>query len=328
MNAVVSGDAARLVISVLVFVVIALLAWAVLSSRRRSGVGAALAPYTLEASPPKAETRHVTFAETTLARHGVEFTARVLQPSKLLPVLERALEQAAAPVRAAEALFFHVTVVTVVTLLGAAAGGAGGAIFALVTSVVAPVAVLRIAVARRRRAFQSQLPEALQLVASSLRSGRSLLQGLQALAYEVAEPMASELGRALGQVRLGRPAEDALDDMALRMGSEDARLAVSAVRMQRQIGGNLAELFSNVAATMVARDRLRGEVRALTAEGRMSAIVIGGLPIALGMMMYAIDPDYVSVLFHDPLGQSMLAGAAGLAVGGVVWMKKTMAVEI
>lgn len=327
MTDLLSGEAARLVVSGLVFAAVALLVVAVVA-RRGAGIGAKLEPYTLEASPPKPDARHVTFAETTLARQGVELTARILQPSKLLPVLERALEQADAPVRAAEALFFHVTLVTVFTLLGAAGGGTGGALFALVMSVLVPVAVLRIAAARRRRAFQSQLPEALQLVSSSLRSGRSLLQGLQALAHEVAEPMSSELGRALAQIRLGRQVEDALDDLAMRMGSEDARLVVSAVRMQRQIGGNLAELLTKVAETMVARDRLRGEVRALTAEGRMSAIVVGGLPIALGFLMYAIDPGYVSVLFRDPLGQSMLAGAAGLAVAGVVWMKKTMEVEI
>jgi tight adherence protein B len=166
------------------------------------------------------------------------------------------------------------------------------------------------------------------MLAASLRAGRSIQQALQGLASETSDPLGSELARAVAEMRLGRLVEDALGDMAVRMSSEDARFVANAVGMQRQIGGNLAEVLGTVAETMVARDRLRGEVRALTAEGRMSAVVLGILPLALGGLMYVLNPDYISVLFHEPLGRSLLAAAAGLALAGFFWMKKTMEVDV
>lgn len=323
-----TGELARALVAVLVLAAVSLLVYAASVLRRATGVTSALEPYTLEPVEPRSEARHLALAETTLTRRGVALTSRLLRPSKLLPIAELSLEKADWPVRGAEALFFHVAGVTVFTMLGAALGGLGTAIPALLVSVLAPVFVLRIAIARRRRAFEKQLPDALQMLAGSLRSGRSLLQALEAMVDETADPVASELARALGQARLGRPIEDAIEEMARRVGSEDARFVASAVRMQRAIGGNLADLLALVADTMVERARLRGDVQALTAEGRMSAIVLGVLPIGLGVVMYAVDREYVSVLFRDALGRSMLAGAVVLAVAGFFWMRKTLEVDV
>lgn len=328
MTDVITGEAGRAVVGLLVFAAVSLLFSAAIVLRRDTGIGSALEPYTLEPGERKPEARRPTLAETTLTQRGVDLTARLLRPSKLLPVVETSLEQADWSVRGAEALFFHVAGVAVCTLLGAAFGSTAVAVLAFLASALTPVVVLALAIMRRRRRFEAEFPSALQMLAGSLRSGRSLLQALQGLADETAEPVASELARALGQVRLGRPIEDALEEMGRRVASEDARFVASAVRMQRPIGGNLAELLGIVAETMVERARLRGEVKALTAEGRMSAVVLGLLPIGLGLVMYAVDPDYVSTLFDDPLGRSMLAGAAVLAVGGFFWMKKTIEVDV
>src|SRR4029077_6299411 len=156
----------------------------------------------------------------------------------------------------------------------------------LIIAAVIPLGILPALAARRRRTFTSQLPDMLQLMAGALRAGYSLMQGVEAVAQEVDDPMGSELRRVLAEARLGRVLEEALDDMADRMGSADFKWAVMAVRIQREVGGNLAELLSTVAETMIARERLRREVRALTAEGRISAIVLLLLPIGLGFAMY------------------------------------------
>ena len=137
-----------------------------------------------------------------------------------------------------------------------------------------------------------------------------------------------ELSIVLTEARLGRPLEEALQDAAERMGSPDFDWVVMAIGIQREVGGNLAELLSTVAETMIARERLRREVRALTAEGRISALILGLLPVGLGLIMYSINPEYVKVLFHDSLGQGLLIGATVLAIIGFYWMKKTIDIEI
>jgi tight adherence protein B len=168
----------------------------------------------------------------------------------------------------------------------------------------------------------------LQLMAGSLRAGYSLMQGVEAVAQEVQDPMGHELRRVLAEARLGRVLEDALEDMADRLGSRDFAWAVMAIRIQREVGGNLAELLSTVAETMIARERLRREVRALTAEGRISAIILGLLPVGLGAVMYSINRAYMNVLLHDGFGQVLLIGSGLLAAVGFYWMKKTIEIDI
>ena len=165
-------------------------------------------------------------------------------------------------------------------------------------------------------------------MAGSLRAGYSLLQGVEAVAQEIDEPMGGELRRVLAEARLGRVLEDSLDEMAERLDSRDFAWAVMAIRIQREAGGNLAELLSTVAETMIARERLRREVRALTAEGRISAIILGLLPIGLGLIMYGMNRDYINVLLHDNFGQVLLIGAGLLAGVGFYWMKKTIEIEV
>jgi tight adherence protein B len=119
-----------------------------------------------------------------------------------------------------------------------------------------------------------------------------------------------------------------MEEMAERMGSRDFAWAVMAIRIQREVGGNLAELLSTVAETMIARERLRREVRALTAEGRISAIILGLMPIGLGLVMYSINRPYMDVLLHDSFGQILLIGSGLLAGAGFYWMKKTIEIDI
>src|SRR5690606_25055063 len=144
-------------------------------------------------------------------------------------------------------------------------------------------------------------------------AGYSLMQGVEAVSREVSEPMGKELRRVVTEARLGRPLEESMEASAERMESDDFAWAVMAVRIQREVGGNLAELLVTVADTMTQRERLRRDVSALTAEGRVSAFVLGLLPVGLGVALYAMNPEYIGVLFEEQVGQMLLIGAVLLA---------------
>jgi tight adherence protein B len=177
-------------------------------------------------------------------------------------------------------------------------------------------------------AFEVQLPDTLNLLAGSLRAGYSFLQGVESVAQETSDPMARELKRVLAESRLGRALEDALSDAAVRMQSRDFDWAVMAIRIQREVGGNLAELLQTVADTMVQRSRMRGEVKALTAEGRLSAIIMGLLPVGLGLFMFTSSPDYIGTLFRSLVGWSMVIGSVIMAGAGFAWLQKIIKIEV
>jgi tight adherence protein B len=267
-------------------------------------------------------------AESGIVQRAVAMTGRIAERRGVLVWVEQELERADLPLRPAEAIFFYVAAVLLGAIIGVAAGRAIGFVFAVVLVGLIPVAALRFFSGNRRRKFTSLLPDTLQLLSGSLRAGYSLLQGVEAVSQEVENPMGAELRRVLAEARLGRPLEEALDDCAQRMGSPDFSWAVMAIRIQREVGGNLAELLQTVGETMVARERLRREIRTLTAEGRMSAIIVGILPVGLGIMLYVLNPTYMSVLFHDTMGQVFIIGAVVAAIIGFAWMSKIIKIEV
>jgi len=288
----------------------------------------ALQPYA-EAGPAASdEADEFTLAESPLVQRAVAATARIAKERGILDRVEGALERADLPIQASEALFFYLAGVAVLSALAGVAGGLFPFVVVALLTILLPPAILAFLAGRRKRKFTSQLPDTLTLLAGTLRAGYSLLQGVEAVAQEIDDPMGRELRRVLAEARLGRPLEDALEDAAARMESADFEWAVMAIRIQREVGGNLAELLDTVADTMIQRERLRREVRALTAEGRISAIVLGIMPVALGFMMYALNPDYMRPLFRDSLGQALLIGSGLLALVGFYWMKKTIEIEV
>jgi Flp pilus assembly protein TadB len=180
---------------------------------------------------------------------------------------------------------------------------------------------------RRTTLFNDQLPDALQLVIGSLKAGFSLPQALDSLVREAPEPVAAEIGRATSEHRLGADVSDALERVAVRARSEDLAWAVMAVRIQREVGGNLAEVLQTTVDTMRERARLRRHVRALSAEGRISAWILIGLPIALGGFMFLFRADYLAPLFTERLGQFLVLGGSLLFVVGIFWMTRVIRVE-
>jgi tight adherence protein B len=182
--------------------------------------------------------------------------------------------------------------------------------------------------ASRLKKFEVQLPDTLNLLAGSMRAGFSFLQGLEAVADETQDPMRRELQRVFTEARLGRPIEDALDDMAIRMSSSDLAWAVMAIKIQREVGGNLAELLDTVAETMMQRERLRREVKALTAEGRFSAYILSAMPPGFFLMFYLLQPDYMGNLFGEPLGVIAVIFGSISTVVGWFWLRKIVTIEV
>ncbi len=187
--------------------------------------------------------------------------------------------------------------------------------------------VLSFRIARRRVAFAEQLPDVLQLVASSLKSGFSLAQALDAVVREKTQPIAGEFSRALAETRIGVDLGAALDQVARRMDATDLRWTVIAIRIQREVGGNLAEVLRTTVETMRERAQVRRQVRALSAEGRLSAYILLGLPVFVGGWLFLTRRSYLSPLYTTPVGLVMLLIAVVLVVVGAFWMSKLVNVE-
>jgi tight adherence protein B len=301
----------------------------VLFFRPRNDLAEILEPYRLHRAPvlPRPETGTID-VKLPVLRRVAELLSGVAEDRGLRPAIENKLVRAALPVGTGEFLLFAVAGIGVLGLAGLFLGGILGLIMGLVVGLVAPAAVLQMLVERRSRRFAAQLPDVLKLIAGSLRAGFSLLQGLDAVVEQVSDPIQRELRRALAAARLGAPLEDALAEAADRVGSQDFAWTVMAIRIQREVGGNLAQILDTVWDTMIQRQRLRREVRTLTAEGRMSAIILVALPVVLGGFIYLVNRPYIHQLFASLGGQVMLLGAVLLELVGTWWMYRTIQIEI
>lgn len=180
----------------------------------------------------------------------------------------------------------------------------------------------------RLHKMESQLVELLQMLASGLRAGFGLVQALETSAEQLPAPLSVELRRTLRDTAMGASIEQALTSLNERVGSADFDIVITAVMIQRAVGGNLAEILDNVAHTMRERERIRGEIRTLTSQQRLTGYVIGGIPIGLLVVFYIISPDFTGLLFTEKLGQMMLAGAAVSEFIGFMVIKKIVNIEI
>ena len=211
--------------------------------------------------------------------------------------LDAELESAGVSIRSGEFVVLSVVAFLVGAVLGAALLRAS--LLALVVGAVGgigPTMALRMALKRRTEKMREQLPDVLTIMASSLRAGHSFMQALDMVAREIPQPAATEFQRVVSEIRLGRPTDDALEALATRVGSADFRWAVLAVNIQREVGGNLAEILDNVADTLRERAMMRRQIQVLTAEGRLSAWVLAALPVAIAVYMFAVNPDYIGLL--------------------------------
>jgi tight adherence protein B len=181
---------------------------------------------------------------------------------------------------------------------------------------------------KRMDMFERQLPEALELVSRALRAGHAFSVGLKLVGEEAADPIGVEFRRVFEEVSMGVALPEALQNMNERLDSVDLRFFVTSVLVQRETGGNLAEIIDSLAGLIRRRFELQLKVRALSAEGRISGVVLFGLPLVLGLILYKINPEYMSLLFTDPIGQNLATTGSVLMIMGAVVMKRMVAIKV
>lgn len=242
------------------------------------------------------------------------------------------VERADLPWRAGEWFVIRVLSVifgaAVVWLLLESRLGFFAALLGALIGLLLPAVLLRFFAQRRANRFEDILPDVLMLVATSLSSGFSLPQALDAVARDAAQPAAKEFSRSLAEQRIGADMSDSLERMAVRMDSENLRWTTMAIRIQREVGGNLAETLRTTAKTLRDRDSLRRQVRALSAEGRLSAYILIAMPILIFLYSMWANYDYVSLLWTTTLGIIMLIVGVVAMVIGVFWMRKVVQIEV
>jgi tight adherence protein B len=237
--------------------------------------------------------------------------------------LERLLERADLPLRAVELVWVMAGAGLGLGLIVAVSGASSLVILAgFALGGLVPLAAVSFKAKRRLRAFENQLPDVLSSLAASLKAGHSFKQGIQAIVDEGFDPVSKELKRVLAETQLGRGIEDALAEMAERVGSEDFAFIVTAVAIQNQVGGSLAGLFDMVSDTVRQRQQFARKIRSLTAMGRMSAYVLVGLPFFVALAITALNSTYMYPLYHTPTGHKLIiVGLVMMACGGAMLRK-------
>ena len=193
---------------------------------------------------------------------------------------------------------------------------------------VGPFLYLSVMASRRQAKFEEQLPSTLQLLSGALQAGHSLQQAVDTVVHEAGDPIAGEFQRVLTEARLGRPLEEAFEAMAKRTNSIDFKWTVMAIRLQRQVGGNLAEVLSTVSQTIRDRYALKRQVKALSAEGRLSSVILSVLPILMFLALLIFNPVFLRPLFSTGIGLMLMGGAAVLMIFGVFWLKKITEIKV
>lgn len=268
-------------------------------------------------------TRNVTW------RSIIRTLSKVFESQQLSRFMEHKLIQAGWPIKGSEFLVVCVgaalvvalvvlifTAKLVLALLGASLG------------CLLPALILQVKIAKRVRLFNEQLGDCLVLIANSLRTGYSFMQAVEMVSSQMPQPISVEFGRALREMNLGITTEDALNNLAKRINSDDLDLVITAVLIQRQVGGNLAEVLDSIAETIRERVKIKGEIKTMTAQGRISGLIIGIMPIGLGLMIYVINPEYINILFSTTPGKMMLVGAAVSEVMGILFIHKIVNIEV
>ena len=270
----------------------------------------------------------VTESRAALLERTVSLATGGLEHFNLMARVAGELERARLPLRPGE------------FVLAAAGGGAGlgaltffvtgQALLGLISAVAGPFLAwnfVKFKVARRRKAFEAQLPEALSLIASSLQAGHTALRSVQSMVEESEPPLSEEFERVVAETALGDPLVDALERMAQRLDVEDLAWVVQAIRIQQTVGGKLADLLHTLADFIRAREEIRREVDVLTAEGRISAWVLGALPVFLLVAISVMNPGYMNSMFKG-WGYVWLAGSAVSVMLGVIVINKMVKVDV
>ena len=266
-------------------------------------------------------------AVATARAAATRITTRAVDRTESGGAIDAKLDRAGLIMRAGEFVATVIAVALAAGVLGYLLLGPVGLAVGVLVPILGANTFLGFRASRRNQKFSDQLSDTLLIMAGSLRSGFGVGQAIDTVAEEMDSPMSDEFRRAILETRLGRDIEDALDGISKRVQNEDFEWVVDAMRINRQVGGDLASILDQVSETIRSRNRLKRQVAALTAEGRISALVLFLLPIGLGLVLYSSNPDYMNVLFTRTAGQIALGFAVVLLAAGGLWLKKMIDIE-
>lgn len=276
------------------------------------------------ASPEDFRVEKMSLGREILHRGGYFFTF-----FKITEQVEEKLARADLPLRGEEFLFLNLILTFgVPVFLWLLTRHLGLAVLGGLFFLFSPWVYLKQVQQKRVLNLNSQLADSLMVITNSLRAGYSFLQAMEMVGKEMPPPIAAEFGRAFREMQLGTATEAALSNLSRRVGSEDLDLVITALLIQRQIGGNLAEILDNIAETIRERVRIKGEIRTLTAQGRISGLIVGALPLVLLALLFLINPGYVSLLFKEPIGLVLFGGAAFGEILGVIIIRRIVEIEV
>jgi tight adherence protein B len=243
--------------------------------------------------------------------------------------MARDLARAGLPLRVGEYVMIQwIAGIGLMLLTGRASSSVPIALISGIGGYFAPALYVRWRQAKRVREFDDQLVDSLTLIANALKSGYSFLQGMEAIAREMPAPIGVEFEQALREIRVGGSVEESLIAISDRVRSSDFELVVTAMVIQRQVGGNLTEILTSIAYTVRERHRILREVRVLTSQERMSGYVIAALPVFLVVMLSIMSPGYISGMWHDELGKFILGAGFVMEVLGLLVIRKIVEIEV
>ncbi len=335
-----------LLIGILVFVGVMLVFLGVASAGRGSGISARLERYTA-GKPEVSATSSVAQGSSGLGNALAQSVAlarlnRVVEQRDFGANLARDIARADLKLRTGEFIAIWAGTVVAVPLIFMTLGVVLKPLttpIALVIGAIVGFFLPRMWLGRRRasrlNAFNKQLPDTITLIANALRAGSSFLQSIEMVVREAAPPVSTEFGRVVREVNLGLAFDVALENMVRRVRSDDLELMATAITIQHQVGGNLAEILDSIAFTIRERVRIKGEIRTLTAQQRLSGYVVAGMPIGLMGLLFVIAPGFMQPMFENPPGiLGLPAGMIILAVGGFfmligfILIRRIVAIEV
>jgi tight adherence protein B len=319
-----SGATGRVLIAAIVGLFILFAVVFVMSARPDVILHKRIAPYTDAKKRAAADAENSEDGRISLLHQLFISTERIIGSMNFWKSMSGMLEQADLPLRTAELFYIQMgasmlSAFVMVFLLGHRGLWALGA---LAVGALAPVLYVRFKAKKRLSLFENQLPETLITMAASLKAGHAFNQAVQSCVQEGAEPTAKEFGRVVAEIQLGANSEQAMEAMAQRMNSYNFGFVVMAVNIQRTVGGSLADILDMVSDTVRQRQQFEKKVKALTAQGRMSAYVLIAMPFLMGLAIFALNPSYMSVLFTTMIGKVMIAGSLVMMGIGSMIIKK------
>lgn len=271
---------------------------------------------------------HISNQEKFTVKNILRILGKVFEAKSYTRKIETELLKADIPMRGSEFIVFNIIIILVFGIIGFVLGGLGPLIVFGSMGLIIPGIFIKRKKRARFEKLNLQIGDCLTVMSNSLRAGFSFQQAMELVSKEMDGPLAMEFGKTLREINFGTPTEQALSNMAGRIESDDLDLMITAVLIQRQIGGNLAEILDNISNTLRERIRIKGEIKTLTAQGRISGLVIALMPPILFAILLVINPSYIGDLLQKQTGIYMLIAGVFSQLVGFIFIRKIVNIEV